>query len=72
MPEACNRHILEVMRLSRDMMVLADMGDQDRTDSSCGVLYGTLRDAAYRIRQLAEREQKLHLEKGVWDIDLKQ
>ena len=44
------------------MMVLADEGDSVRKDASCGVLYGTLRDSAYKIRELAETERELHKE----------
>jgi hypothetical protein len=69
MTKTYNQHILELLRLSREMMVLADLGDRDREDSSCGVLYGTLRDAAYKLRSEAEKEKLRHKEKGLWDID---
>ncbi len=69
MTKKYNQHILELLRLSREMMVLADLGDRDREDSSCGVLYGTLRDAAYKLRSEAEKEKLQHQEKGLWDID---
>ncbi len=69
MAKDCNKHLLELLRLSREMMVLADLGDRDREDSSCGVLYGMLRDAAYKLRKEAEKEKMLHQEKGSWDID---
>ncbi len=64
----CNRNVLRVLRLSRDMMLLADRGDETRVDPSCGVLYGTLRDSAYKLRHLAEREIQLHKDNGLWDI----
>jgi len=67
MSKACNQHILELLRLARQMMVLADMGDRDRKDPSCGVLYGTLRDAAYKLKTEAEKEKKLHIQMGIWD-----
>ncbi len=69
MPEECNENIIKVLRLSREMMVLADLGDEFRQDKSCGILYGTLRDAAYKIRTMAEEEKILHQQKGLWDID---
>jgi len=50
-------------------MILADQGDTCRKDAGCGVLYGTLRDSAYKLRQLAEAEKALHQEEDVWDID---
>ncbi len=64
-----NKNILKVLRLSRDMMLLADKGDDLRQDRSCGVLYGTLRDSAYKLRSLAEQEIDLHRHSGVWDDD---
>jgi hypothetical protein len=66
---ACNKNIIKVLRLSRDMMLLADRGDENRKDRSCGVLYGTLRDSAYKLRSLAEQEIDIHKNTGVWDGD---
>lgn len=63
-----NRNIIRVLRLSRDMMVLADRGDETRQDTSCGVLYGTLRDTAYKLRHMAEQEIQAHKESGLWDL----
>jgi hypothetical protein len=62
-----NQNVVEVLRLSRDMMVLADKGDATRQDASCGVLYGTLRDTAYKLRHLAEQEIQVHKDAGIWD-----
>lgn len=69
MPEPFNNHIRQVLRLTREMMLLADLGDRDRIDPSCGVLYGNLRDAAYKLRLEAEKEKALHKDKGIWDVD---
>ncbi len=69
MAKAYNKNILAVLRVAREMMILADRGDNDRDDDGCGVLYGTLRDAAYKIRKLAEKERASHLEKGKWDLE---
>ncbi|MBZ0263401.1 hypothetical protein K8I28_01920 [bacterium] len=63
-----NKNIQEVIRLTREMMVLADQGDTYREDKSCGVLYGLLRDAAYKIRMAAENERQKHKSGGIWDI----
>jgi hypothetical protein len=48
------------------MIELADQGDADREDTGCGVLYGVLRDSAYKIRQLAQEEKGRHQAKGWW------
>lgn len=49
------------------MMELADEGDDVREDAGCGVLYGVMRDSAFRIRKLAEAEVAAHVKKGWWD-----
>ena len=67
MTRACNKNIIKVLRLSRDMMLLADRGDESRQDRSCGVLYGTLRDSAYKLRSLAEQEIDTHKNAGLWE-----
>jgi hypothetical protein len=67
--KAFNTNIVKVLRLTRDMMLLADQGDSNRQDRGCGVLYGTLRDAAYKLRQLAEEEKESHQKNGIWDVE---
>lgn len=64
--EPFNKNLLRVLRLTNEMMALADEGDRDRVDDSCGILYGVLRDAAYRLRSMAERECEQHGKKGAW------
>jgi len=64
-----NENLLCTLRLAREMIALADEGDRDRDDDSCGIVYGVLRDAAYRIRDLAEKECDKHRRSGKWDPD---
>lgn len=66
MSKPCDRNILRTIRLTREMIRLADQGDADREDTGCGVLYGILRDSAYKLWRLAEEEKKRHLEKRWW------
>ena len=70
MPKEYNRNVLEVIRITRSMMLLADKGDQDREDEGCGVMYGTLRDAAFKLRKLAEKEREEHILADCWDCDV--
>ena len=49
------------------MIALANSGDKDREDIGCGILYGILRDSAYRIKKIAEDEKKAHEDKVKWD-----
>jgi len=68
MAKICNKNIEKVIQLAREMIVLADNGDINRTDRSCGVLYGVLRDSAYKLIKMAESEKMLHKDNGSWDI----
>ena len=65
--KACNKNIKKTLDLVERMIELANSGDLDREDVGCGILYGILRDSAYRIKKNAEEEQKNHMEKGKWD-----
>ena len=67
MARAYNEHIAEVLEMSRQLLVLADMGDLDSEDDGCRVLYGIVRDCAYKIRAQAEREREVHKIRGIWD-----
>lgn len=64
MTEPHDQNLLRTIRLAKEMIALADEGDRDRGDDSCGILYSVLRDAAYRIRDLAERELEKHERAG--------
>lgn len=66
MAETFNENLLKTIRLTREMLALADEGDMERTDDSCGIIYGILRDAAYRLRKLAEQECENHRLSGRW------
>jgi len=62
----CDESIKKTLELTKSMLEVADQGDAAREDSGCGVLYGVLRDSAYKIRMLAEAERKKHIKKGLW------
>lgn len=66
MVKPCDQNIKQAIELTRKMIRLADRGDKDREDTGCGVLYGVLRDSAYKILQLAEQEKEHHKAKGWW------
>ncbi len=53
------------------MIYLADQGDADREDNGCGILYGVLRDSAYKLKKLAEDEKGNHIRKGWWPVGMK-
>ena len=58
--EQGDKHIRKALDLSEELILLADSGDAVRTDVGCGVLYGTIRDCAYKIQSLAEIELEKH------------
>ncbi len=69
MAESFNENLRRTIRLTREMLALADEGDRDRNDDSCGILYGILRDTAYRLRELAKEECEKHRRDEKWDED---
>ncbi len=50
----------KVIRLCRQMLDLADLGDRHREDAGCGVVFGALRDDAYKVLRMAEKEKEKH------------
>ena len=62
-----NQCIRKTLELAERMLELADEGDAVRQDVGCGVLYGVMRDSAYRIKKLAEAERRAHAQRGGGD-----
>jgi len=56
----CDHYIEQSLRIARRLLALADGGDSTRDDDGCGILFGVLRDCAYKIRRQALREQAAH------------
>jgi hypothetical protein len=63
----CDSNIKTTLDLVEDMIKLADKGDIEREDTGCGILYGVLRDSAYKLKKLAEQEKEKHKQKGWWN-----
>lgn len=62
----CDESIKKTLKLAKNMLDIADEGDAVREDAGCGVLYGVVRDSAYKIKDIAEKEIKAHKKKGWW------
>ena len=62
----CNHNIKKTLNLVDEMIRVADKGDIEREDNGCGILYGVLRDSAYKLKKQAEQEKEKHVEKGWW------
>lgn len=67
MENSSNKHLKETLEMSRKLTILADEGEASSTDDGCAVLYGIVRDCAYKIRGRAERERDVHKVLGIWD-----
>jgi hypothetical protein len=62
----CDKNIRKTFEMVKAMLEVADQGDAVREDTGCGVLYGVVRDSAFRIKKLAEAEKEAHIKKGWW------
>jgi hypothetical protein len=47
--KACDNNIKQTLLLVNLMIQLANQGEADREDTGCGILYGILRDSAYKL-----------------------
>jgi len=65
----CDRNIKSTLQLTEKMIELAEIGNGEREDTGCGILYGVLLDSAYKLKKLAEKEKENHLNKGWWKTD---
>jgi hypothetical protein len=64
-----NEMLTRTIELTKEMISLAEQGDRARKDVGCGILYGLLRDSAYKIRKVAEDEKEEHIKRGIWPED---
>ena len=69
MGHPANECLKKTLELAAAMLELADAGDAVRQDVGCGVLYGVLRDSAYKLMRLAEGEREKHLRQNRWEED---
>lgn len=65
----CDEILLKTLEMASSMLKLADEGDANRKDNGCGVLYGSVRDCAYKIKRLAEAEKEAHMRKDLRDVE---
>ena len=65
----CDEAIKRTLDLVKEMLELADEGDAVREDTGCGVLYGVVRDSAFKIKKLAEAEKDAHIKRAGGKID---
>jgi hypothetical protein len=61
-----NLYILRALQAADELCCLADDGEAHCVDDGCCVLYGIVRDCAYRIKGRARQEQEQHVLMGKW------
>jgi len=49
------KNLNRVMQLCYEMLEVADYGDKYRSDDGSGVVFGLLRDSAYKIRKVTQK-----------------
>ena len=57
------KNLNRVKELCYEMLEVADNGDRYRTDDGSGVVFGLLRDSAYKIRSITEKQLKRSVSK---------
>ena len=62
----CDESLKRTIEMTIRMLNIADEGDAVREDTGCGVLYGVVRDSAFKIKEMAEKEREAHKKKGWW------
>ena len=62
-----NEYISEAMKMAQRIMRMANCGELLTSNDECGVLFGVLRDCAYKIRKQATRDSQIQKEKTIAD-----
>jgi hypothetical protein len=60
MSENQDKVIVQVFDAANKLIALADDGDANSCDDGCHVLFGVVRDCAYKILTEARREMDIH------------
>jgi len=66
----CNENLIHALKYVEELIHIADTGDFYRDDDGCGIVYGRIRDSAYKIKQLTEAEIENHKRRGKWDTEI--
>ncbi len=70
MTSPTDSHIAEALRIADELNRLADCGEECAQDNGCPVLFGVIRDCAYRIKGRAEQEREVHIRRELWCGDV--
>jgi len=61
------KYIKQALEIARKLSFLADKGDLECHEDCSAVLFGVMRDCAYKIRERAEAEKNRYKILGKWD-----
>jgi hypothetical protein len=61
------KYIRKALHAAQELTLLADHGEAETPDDGCAVLFGVIRDCAYKIRAQAEREREARKARGAWE-----
>ncbi len=56
----CHNNIVKALKIAEALMETANKGEATSSDDSCRILFGVIRDCAYKILKQAERQRQVH------------
>lgn len=66
--ERIDLQIRSIFEMTELMLVISEQGFSSCEDDGCLLLNGMVRECAYRLRDAAELEQKIHRDRGERNI----
>lgn len=60
-------YLQEAVRLAQQLLVLADEGEAHATEDTCRIVFGVIRDCAYKVTIEANEERCAHARHGSQD-----
>jgi len=60
MNHACHNNIVKALKIAEALMDTANKGEATSGDDSCRILFGVIRDCAYKILKQAEQQRQVH------------
>ncbi len=62
-PSKEREYLLQALRLSEEMMEFSKRGTRFASDNGCLILYGVIRDCAFKIKKIVEEQLDHYREK---------